>query len=158
MQTEWEKPSTQTSKCCTSDKALNVKPVLIQKPATKCHLSSLFRSQDLYIHSVLETNWIIVYGAPKKKKKKNYKFNLLYLKHRRSSTVGQSQTFVKPVKLDEFHGKKKKRQLFVNNHCKGIFTMFAGGIYSQHRVSETCTHDITVGPFQSQFATKLTEH
>lgn len=56
MQTEWEKPSTQTSKCCTSDKALNVKPVLIQKPVMKCHLSSLFRSQDLYIHSVLETN------------------------------------------------------------------------------------------------------
>lgn len=44
-----------------------------------------------------------------KKKKKKYKFNLLYLKHRRSSTVGQSQTFVKPVKLDEFHGKKKKK-------------------------------------------------
>lgn len=43
-------------------------------------------------------------------KKKKYKFNLLYLKHRRSSTVGQSQTFVKPVKLDEFHGKKKKKK------------------------------------------------
>lgn len=40
------------------------------------------------------------------KKKKKYKLNLLYLKHRRSSTVGQSQTFVKPVKLDEFHGEK----------------------------------------------------
>lgn len=36
---------------------------------------------------------------------KKYKLNLLYFKPRRSSTVGQSQTFVKPVKLDEFRGK-----------------------------------------------------
>lgn len=41
------------------------------------------------------------------KKIKKYKLNLLYLKPRRSSTVGQSQTFVKPVKLDEFYGGKK---------------------------------------------------
>lgn len=154
MQTQWEKPSTQTSKCCTSDKALNVKPVLIQKPVTKCHLSSLFRSQDLYIHSVLETNWIIVYGDPKK----TIQTQFIVFQTQKKLYCWSKSDLRQACETGWISLKKKKTFFFVNNHCKGIFTMCAGGVYSQHRLSETCTHDITVGPFQSQFATKLTQH